>query len=141
MAIDSSTLAQNPLFQVGSYTCIGLCMASPENRARSPLDSSQQTWCPAVWPVAISMWNTSSRSMSPSQSWASPRSNTGRTESSKTPALYSRPAWFGLVSGFQKSNSVLLNRCLALGNVGTHSPSTSVVFQPTWSRWRWVQIT
>src|SRR5262245_27498206 len=29
----------------------------------------------------------------------------------------------------------------AFGNVGTHLSFTFIVFQPTWSRWRWVQIT
>ena len=41
----------------------------------------------------------------------------------------------------KKSHSVPRTRYLALGNVGTHLPFTSIVFQPTWSTCRCVQIT
>ena len=36
---------------------------------------------------------------------------------------------------------VFANKYFALGNVGTQRPSTSRVFQPTWSTCRWVQST
>src|SRR5215217_7323046 len=71
---------------------------------------------------------------------ALPASTMGSTESSNEPSL-TLPSPCLPRSLSQWAYSRLPNRYLALGNVGTQRPSTSWVFQPTWSTCRWVHIT
>ena len=65
---------------------------------------------------------------------------TGMTLSSMT-AMFSGSVRWPPVGDCQCSNSRREKMYLALGKVGTHLPSTSRVFQPTWSMCRCVQIT
>src|SRR5882672_8588481 len=71
---------------------------------------------------------------------ALPASTMGNTESSNEPSL-TLPSPCLPRSLSQWAYSRLANRYFALGKVGTQRPSTSWVFQPTWSTCRWVHIT
>src|SRR3546814_5420873 len=59
-------------------------------------------------------------------------SMTGSTESLKEP-LASGTSGLALYCSYKWSNSCFAQTYRAFGNVGTHFPSTSRVFQPTWS--------
>ena len=112
-------------------------MRSPENTASPPeVVSRTQTW-PGVCPGVGSnrRWRPMAKVLS--TSIARPASTMGVTLSAMQPS-FSAPVSLWC---FQNCHSSPTKTYRAFGNVGTQRPSTSEVFQPTWSMCRWVHTT
>src|SRR5882757_1903564 len=115
----------------------GWWATSPVSRASWPSEAMWMLIWPGLWPgVGIRVTSSASLASEATRS-ARPASAIGFTESLNTASL-SASSWLW---SRQYSYSVLPNTYLAFGKVGTHLPSTSRVFQPTWSTCRWVQRT
>ena len=103
--------------------------------ASCPCDEMRTEKWPGVCPGVDSSHTSSVTRYRSSTSSALPSAMTGRTESSTGSFRKASSA------REKKSHSVPPIRYRALGNVATHLPSRSIVFQPTWSTCRCVQTT